>query len=356
MVEHLDKRLKILLVHERFPPEYAGGGEYVVLETAKHLQALGHQVSVLTTGDPAQLEYQGIRTRRLPLSRYRLNLAWREVEEAAEDVDVINAFTYHAVYPAYRAGLRLGKPVVCGVLALFGDAWLEMKGPLLGRLFRAFESYLLRLPVAKALFLSDFSRDMAVSMGLGTNPHAVVEPGISHDDYRPAPDKSYVLFSGKLGVRKGIDKVLGVARALPEVPFRIIGWGEQYEHFRSMLPANVVMEPFRDRGQLAQSLAHARIFLFPTKAETFGLIVAEAMASGCAVISTSPLPYAGMRVSDGDEAELVKAVQSLWQDEERCHQMGEENLKRARRYDWQRHARELSDIYHQVTNRNRKPS
>ena len=40
------RALRILLVHERFPPDYGGGGEYVVLQTAKHLIARGHRLQV----------------------------------------------------------------------------------------------------------------------------------------------------------------------------------------------------------------------------------------------------------------------------------------------------------------------
>lgn len=345
---HTARALKILLVHERFPPDYAGGGEYVVLETARHLQARGHTVSVLTAGDPSITEYQGIATRRLPISRYRLNLGADVVMEAARDADLIHAFTYHAIYPAYRAGKALGKPVVCGVLALFDQVWRDMRGPLAGRLFQGMERFLLRLPAGARVYLSEESLAMARKLGLTRPTDVIIEPGISLEDYHAHPEKSCVIYAGKLDVRKGIDTVLQVAQRLPDVPFRIVGWGERYDEIDAARPPNVTLSPFRDRQQLAYELSRARIFIFPTKAETFGLIVAEAMASGCAVVSTSPLPFEGAKLVPGDAEGAVRAVRDLWDDPERCDRCGSLNLQSARRYSWARHVERLERVYAQI--------
>lgn len=343
--------LSVLLVHDRFAPDFAGGGEYVVLEIARHLQGSGQRVRVVTTGDPDLTEYAGISTTRLPLPRARLNLAWRAVAREARGCDIIHAFTYNGLYPAYRAGRALKIPVVCGVLALFGDAWLEMRGLGTGHLMRFAERRMLRLPFAARLFLSDFSRDFAAELGLAGPDDRVIEPGISLADYHASPDKGYVMFSGKLTGRKGVDAVLEVARALPHIPFQLSVWGDGLAELRARAPENITIAPFHDRLHLARQLAAARIFLFPTKAETFGLIVAEAMASGCAVVSSSPLPFAGSRVTQDDVPGMVEAVRGLWEDEVRCRALGAENRERAQRYDWTTHVEQLLAEYRNVLTR-----
>ena len=341
--------LKVLLVHELFPPDFAGGGEYIVMEIAAHMQAIGHDVTVVTTGDPSVTQYRGIKTRRLPISRYRLNLAWKAVAEAARHADVTHGFTYHGLYPAQRAARHLGKPFVCGVLALFGDVWLEMRGPVVGRFLRTMERALVGLPSDIRLHLSEFSRALAEEVGLYRPSDQVLEPGISQGEYYAEPDKRHVLFTGKLDVRKGIDTVMQVARALPDVPFRVIGWGERFDEFRLAKPPNVILEQRPvDRAHYLSALAGARIFLFPTKAETFGLVVPEAMASGCAVVSTSALPFEGVRVAQDDVEGARRAVRALWDDAERCARCGRENRAIARQYDWRRHAEELERVYWRV--------
>ena len=340
--------LRLLLVHERFAPDFGGGGEYIVLETARHLQARGHAVRVLTTGDPALTEFEGIRTRRLPISRYRLNMAWRAVRAEAADVDLIQAYNYHAAYPAVRAGMALGKPVVCGVLGLFGGVWRSMRGPIGGRLFERIERFQLQQPFAARVFFSDASLELAHRFGPGGPNDVVIAPGITSGEHAPGSKKDCVVFSGKLESRKGLETVLDVARRLADVPFRIIGWGERYEEIARALPPNVHLEHFKDRAQLADTLGRARIFLFPTRAETFGLIVAEAMAAGCAVVSSAPLPFEGARIQPDDVAGAARAVRALWDDPAQCAQCGEHNEILASRYTWPRHVDTLERLYAKV--------
>ncbi len=341
--------LRVLLAHELFPPDFAGGGEYIVTEAARHLQSAGHEVTVVTTGDPAITQYQGMRTVRLPVSRYRMNLEWRRIAALAADADVIHAFTYHALYPSVRAGRALGKPVVGGVLALFGDVWLEMRGPVAGRLWRRIERYLLNLPVDVKLHLSDFSLDLSRAIGVARPGDQVVVPGISHGQYYAAADKPYVLYTGKFDVRKGVGLVLEVARRLPDIPFRFVGWGDAFAEIAAAAPPNArVQRRGSERKEYLDTLASARILLFPTKVETFGLVLPEAMAAGCAIVSTSPLPFEGARIAQDDVDGATAAVRALWDDRELCARHGLANQRVARRYDWTRYAEELERVYWRV--------
>lgn len=356
MNPHALRALRIVLVHERFAPDYGGGGEYVVLQIARHLIALGHRVRVVTTGDPAHDSFEGVPLKRLPVSRYRFNLQWRAVAAEAADADLIHCFSYHAAWPAFRAGRRLGKPVVFGALALFGAAWREMRGPFVGRFFQAFEAFLLRLPFARQLFLSPGSLRLAHALRPARASDAVIAPGISLQDYHPQEHKDGVVFSGKLEARKGVRAVQDLARQLPHIPFLVVGWGDDFDQVAASSPANMTVQRFTDRQALARTLGAGRIFLFPTKAETFGLVVAEAMASGCAVVSSAPIEFEGARIDPEDLPGIKDAIESLWAEPRRCHDCGVRNIALAQAFSWERHMCELESVYHQMLGPGRVPS
>ncbi len=334
--------MKVLMVHEAFAPEFRGGGEVVMLETARHLMGRGVTVRVMTTGDPSITEYEGIATRRLPCSRYRFNGAVPEVAAGARNSDVILTATYHGCFPSLRAGRITGTPVVCIVLALFRRVWREMRGPIVGRLFEQWERYLLTRRYDRWVFISDYSRDIGVSMGIPESRSVVAYPGLALEDYHRAPRKDDVVFvTGKLDRRKGIFEILEAARSLPDVRFRVMGWGPDEAYIRSKAPANIEFIPFERGARLREMFSRARIFLFPSKGETFGIALVEAMASGCAIISSVPLAFEGARIDPTEQGALRAAIWELWQDRAACVRMGERNRQLAQQYSWPRYTDSL---------------
>lgn len=346
--------MKVLLTHERFAPDFAGGGEYVVLETARHLRQRGVDVQILTMGDPALTSYEGIPTERLAGHRYLMNLKRRDIARAARDVDLIQTFNYHACYPSFRAGRELGKPVVCQFLAVFGNAWLEMKGSFAGRAFRAYERFLLSLPFDRSVFLSTYSLELARSLGPALPDGRIIPPGIDLDRYAPCwPKDATALFVGKLDVRKGVDDILEAARALPEISFLLYGWGEREAELRSSAPANVRVESFERGEPLVERFARARVFVFPSRAETFGVAIVEAMASGCAVISSIPVGFEGIPIVAGDVDGLIKAIRNLWDNPAECERMGRANINRAQAFTWDRCIDSTLELYEELLSSDR---
>ncbi|HWT10933.1 MAG TPA: glycosyltransferase family 4 protein [Roseomonas sp.] len=322
---------RILLVHEHFPPEVRGGGEHVAFETARGVIGRGVDLRVLTTGDPALTEYQGVPTTRLPISRYAMNLQARRIAQEARGAALIHAFNYHAALPALAAGRRLGIPVVCTILGLFGPTWREMRGPLVGRGFEALERHIVSRPYARTIFLSESSRRAGIAMGARAETSTVITPSIDLDRFRPAAERDdVILFAGQLDRRKGFHHVIAAARALPQLRFQAIGWGRDVAALRAGAPAN--LDIIEDRGSpaYARALARARVFLFPSHAETFGIVVAEAMAAGCAVVSTiDTIDHAGARLAPGDEAGIIAALSRLAADPAAAAAAGAENHRRA---------------------------
>lgn len=338
--------MNVLLTHHYFPPDFAGGGEYVVLETARGLIRRGVNVRVLTTGDPRIAEYEGIPTLRIPVHRYAFNLAYHKILDMARGVDLIQTFNYHACLPSLRAGKRLGIPVVCFVLGMCRDAWNKLRTPVLGPLWSAWERYTLTRDFSRIVFASEHSRDLGVSMGVKASRSVVNCPGIELECYRPAQEKEdVVFFSGRLDERRGVDNVLAVAQALPDVRFRIMGWGPLEARLPSMVTNNVEVVPFERGAPLRKAFGSARIFFLPSRAETFGIALVEAMASGCAVISSASLEFEGIRVAADDRENMIDAVRRLWTDRRATARMGRRNIDLAQQYSWDRYTNSMLSTY-----------
>lgn len=342
--------MRILITHERYPPDFGGGGEYVVRHTAEALVRRGHEVLVLTTGDPAMREHRGVRTQRLPVSRARFNLQLAPIMRAARQADIVHTFNYHACLPSLLAGRLVGKPVVCGILALFGETWHAMRGAVAGRAYRAWERFIVTRRFDRSLFLSPPSMRIGIDLGAPAGRCMVLAPGIDRGPLL-APDRRdpVVLFAGRMDVRKGFHHFLAVARALPDIPFAAVGWADDVPALRRAAPPNVAIHESTGTTLYYEYLARAAVLLFPSHAETYGVVIAEAMASGAAVVaSIDTIDFAGQRVAPGDEAAMAGAVRALWDDRPACDAAGAENMRRAARLSWEAHADSLEAIYADV--------
>lgn len=346
--------LSVLLTHDLFPPDFRGGGEYVVLEIALGLQARGVRVEVLTTGDPTLREHAGVATKRLPISRYTFNLQVRQIAAAARDADVIHTFTYHGCLPSLVAARLLGRPVVCGIMGLYGAAWRGMRGPVIGRAFATWERFLINRSYDRIVFPSESSRAAGLALGASVERSLVIHPGIDHAGLLPTGQKrGFVLFAGRFDTRKGIQHVIAAARALPDIPFRAVGWSDELDLLRASAPPNLLIVPSRGDSTYRQALQEASIFFFPSYAETFGLTMVEAMASGCAIVSSvSTVRFAGELVSPGDELGMIAALRRLWDDETRTKNMGRENQELAAAFTWKAHIDQLLAAYGSLLDRN----
>lgn len=342
--------MRILIVHELFPPDFAGGGETLVYNMAKHLQQRGHTVKVLTSGNPALTEHEGIPTIRLPRNRYLMNIAFKKIYQEAKDVDIIQTATYNAAFPAWLAGKLLNKPTVCLVMSYWGERWRTLRGPLWGTLSRWGE----RMQVGRSydyhVFISEFSRDFALQSGLRPKKSTVIYPGLDLAPYQPLKKTIDVLFSGRFAKQKGVYDVLKVAEQLPTVNFVMMGWGEEEEQLRKEAPANVKFSPLtsKDGKPFFEMYGKAKIFFLPSYAETFGFTIVEAAAAGAAIVSTVPLGFQGQLVNVGNTEHMVQAIQNLIDHPKEREKLGKENVVLAQRFTWEKYTDQLVQLYDEL--------
>lgn len=338
------------MTHELFPPEVWKMGEKVMYIIAKKLAEEGFDIKVLTTGNPKIKEIDGIKTIRIPINRYLMNLAFLSVYKHAKDCDIIQTSNYNACYPSFVVGKIIKKPVICLVQGAYGKRWFKMRGAILGGLSMFVEKFQINHDYDKLIFLSDYARDSALDIGVKKKLTQVIKPGIEFEKYKVGKKESFVLFVGRLAKQKGLESLLNVARELPEVKFLIVGTGEQEESLKSMATKNVHFLGFVPEKKLIDLYSRALIFCLPSVAETFGFVLLEAMASGCAIVSTVPLDYEGFRVDVEKKDSLKKAIKNLIDNPKVARKMGKINRKKAKKYRWDDFIKNLIKIYDDVSN------
>ena len=113
-----------------------------------------------------------------------------------------------------------------------------------------------------------------------------------------------LLYLGRLHEKKGLDMLLDAWAALesahPDWDLRIIGKGS--ESFESGLVKSIVARGLTrvamdgaiyGDGKLA-AFQEADLFVLPTRGENFGMVVAEALAAGTPVVTTTGAPWKGL--------------------------------------------------------------
>jgi glycosyltransferase involved in cell wall biosynthesis len=100
------------------------------------------------------------------------------------------------------------------------------------------------------------------------------------------PERPLLLYVGRLSAEKEVARLRDVIHALPEARLAIVGDGPvRHELERHFKGTPTVFTGYMRGGELASAYASADLFVLPSKTETLGLVLLEAMASGCPVVA-----------------------------------------------------------------------
>lgn len=296
--------MKIALFTETFLPK-VDGIVTRLRHTVEHLQRGGDQVLVICP-EGGLTEYQGAKiygVSGIPLPLYpelKLAVPRPAIGEVLADFqpDII-----HAVNPAVLGlgGLYYAKAMNVALVASYHThlpQYLHHYGlgaleGLLWELLKAGHNQALLNLCTSTAMVEELEKH-------GIERVDLWQRGVDTEMFRPElasaamrdrlsqghPDSPLLLYVGRVSAEKEIDRIKPVLQAIPAARLAIVGDGpardELQAHFAGT-PTHFV--GYLQGEELASAFASADAFVFPSRTETLGLVLLEAMAAGCPVVA-----------------------------------------------------------------------
>lgn len=167
-------------------------------------------------------------------------------------------------------------------------------------------------------------------------------------------DDHVLLYVGRLSDEKQIDHIRPALEAVPNTRLVVVGDGPARpyleQHF-SGLPAKFM--GYMRGERLSQAYASSDIFVFPSRLETFGLVVVEAMAAGLPVVASRVGGVTdvvqegvnGYTFDSGDVPSLVDGVRKIAVGRDNIKRMGHDARQYAQTQSWDAMMDEVVDLY-----------
>lgn len=175
--------------------------------------------------------------------------------------------------------------------------------------------------------------------------------------------KPYILSVGTQEPRKNIQKLIDayvtIRKNFPQVNLVLTGkygWGEDLNaRLEENTNGKITITGFVPQEDLPVLYAGARVFVYPSLYEGFGLPILEAMAAGTPVIASNNSSMAeiakdaAILVDPRSENQLTKAIELvLGLNLENYQKMVRASMERAREYSWSKTAKETLKSYEEV--------
>lgn len=171
------------------------------------------------------------------------------------------------------------------------------------------------------------------------------------------------LYAGKFYEVKQLDLLISVFKELKGDQYRLllVGNGEQEEQLKEAAANDqrIIFQPFRNQSEMPLVYRLGDVFVLPSKSETWGLAVNEAMACGRPAIVSDACGCAseliakgetGFVFRSGDKADLLKQMQQF-SDKTVSKKMGEKALEHIQQFSLQRVAEVIEKAVGEVDSR-----
>ncbi|TAD77140.1 MAG: glycosyltransferase family 1 protein [Oscillatoriales cyanobacterium] len=177
------------------------------------------------------------------------------------------------------------------------------------------------------------------------------------------PAAPLLIYIGRLSAEKEVDRIRPVLESIPGARLALVGDGPYRAELEEFFAGTNTHFVGYLRGlELAAAYASADAFIFPSRTETLGLVLLEAMAAGCPVVAANAGGIPDI-VTDGvngclfdptDDQGAVTATQRLLADPSQLAHLRSAARAEAERWGWAAATRQLKDYYYGILSANQR--
>ncbi len=379
--------MRVALFSETFLPQRTGVA-HVVDRLVRHLVQEGHEVLVAV---PISRWPRGkpevppgatvVRVPGVPLPKYpELTIGFPYLPAVNKAVrafrpDVIHLVTEYTLgLTGLRLARRLGVPAVAsfhsnipGTLRYYGFGWAEERCWAYLRWFHS-HAEVTFCPGERnrgILESQGFQNVQVWARGVDTERFAPHHRSESVRERHHQEDALHLLYVGRLAPEKDLTvlfdaykRLAGLGLAQP-VHLTLVGDGAYSARTRSLAPPGVTFAGYLEGEELSRAYASADLFVFPSRVETLGNVVLEALASGLPVVGVAEGGTLenvrdgvnGLLAAPGDPVAFAAAVERLAGNADLRRQMGDNARRWAEERTWEQAFAPLTAAYRELASR-----
>ena len=366
--------MKVLMLNHEFPP-VGGGASSVTFELSRQLVRTGHGVDVVTMhydNLPRFETVEGVNIYRTPAVRRKPDICY--THEMATYIlgaliktiglakrnryDIIHC---HFIIPAGPLAWLVSK--VSDIPFLITSHGSDVPGhnpdrfTIAHRLAAPLWRFLAKRPAL--LTAPSGSLKALIEKKCPDSRVRVIPNGIYTERLKPAEKTKSILMCSRIYSFKGFQyaiealkdidtqwqvNIAGEGPYLPQLKRLAEGWRPSIKFWGWLN---------RDGAELKNLYESSSIFIFPSEAESFGLVIAEAMSAGNAVIASDipahreVLADTGLYVETRNPQQIRTQLQKLISNGNLCRELGEKARLRVREnFDWSIVVKKYLDCYH----------
>jgi len=354
--------MKLLVVTPYFYPQI-GGVEKHTYSLYKGLRKKHNYEIVVVTSNPENKEYkkeilEGMKIYRLPrqfkISNTPISFKWKKEIKKIIEKENPNIIMAHSPVP-FISDIAIRAATIPSILKYHSGSMKKGK-PIIDLIISFYEKFFLTQTIKKAnklICTSDFVKNDFLKKFKYKS--ITITPSVDIKKFKPNKSKKIskkmnVLYVGRIdrtskwkGIQYLLESIRFISKSNPEIFLTITGGGDAIEDYKSQASKLKINNHVKFSGplggkKLIKKYQETDILVLPsiTEAESFGMVLIEAMACKKPVIGSNigGIPYVidhkenGLLVPAKDSKALADAIIKILKNPKLAKQMGENGYKK----------------------------